>query len=293
MQLIKPSSSANAASSSRTWTADEQARFATAYELHGPGAWAEISAAVGTRTQKQIRTYAQRLIRRGVIPTPDPVPAGRAVIPNAVKHGRDRDELPSLHELCPPSPQRVKLEPAAESPVPKKRTEPPSSPLTPTPLLLSSRGRATVKNKTRKVGFKGLGPFAADAIVAARNRVPEVKQDDLKESGRPASSSLAASDLPEISSSMSCSSLSSCGNRGSLCSGPIGAVHPELELSETIFVETVSPILLEDTPLGAMLSIDLGADLDWSYMEQVETVNSSNGCSITEPFALEGFLEAI
>jgi hypothetical protein len=75
--------------------------------------------------------------------------------------------------------------------------------------------------------------------------------------------------------------------------GHFSAVHPELDVNEHIFTETLSPVILEDTPLGDMLSIDLGADLDWSYLEEVETFNSAHGCVIADPFALDGFLEAI
>lgn len=47
----------------RSWTPDEHERFLAAHAVHGRG-WSAISAAIGTRTPKQVRTYAQRLERR-------------------------------------------------------------------------------------------------------------------------------------------------------------------------------------------------------------------------------------
>jgi hypothetical protein len=106
----------------------------------------------------------------------------------------------------------------------------------------------------------------------------------------------------EGASSMSCSSLSSCG--ANEC-GPLSESVPSCDMvvdsTEELFPVTRCPILLEDTPFGAMLSIDFDAGLDWSYVEQTEplTVTEPPGSGIEnfpvgiESFALDGFLEAI
>lgn len=58
-----PPPSASQQSATRSWTADEHARFLAAHAVHGRG-WSAISAVIGSRTPKQVRTYAQRLERR-------------------------------------------------------------------------------------------------------------------------------------------------------------------------------------------------------------------------------------
>lgn len=46
------------------WTQAERDRFDAAVLMHGPRDWPQIIAAVGTRTEKQVRAYALRLRRR-------------------------------------------------------------------------------------------------------------------------------------------------------------------------------------------------------------------------------------
>lgn len=57
------SSVASQQTANRSWTDDEHARFLAAHAVHGRG-WSAISAVLGSRTPKQVRTYAQRLERR-------------------------------------------------------------------------------------------------------------------------------------------------------------------------------------------------------------------------------------
>jgi hypothetical protein len=94
---------------------------------------------------------------------------------------------------------------------------------------------------------------------------------------------------------MSCSSLSSFGaNECGPLSESVPSCGMDIDSTEDLFPVARCPILLEDTPFGAMLSIDFDAGLDWSFIDQHEPLTATEPpASGSENFSLDGFLEAI
>lgn len=97
------------------WSFLEKARFEAALHRHGPFAWDRIIAAVGTRTEKQVKAYAARYRRRRRL-------AAAAVAPPAPAAGHP---LPHHHYLPAPAAAQTAATATAAGRLPHIRPAPP------------------------------------------------------------------------------------------------------------------------------------------------------------------------